>query len=115
MTASADCSFNTDPLKLVREGTSQDQRISAALDPQYASVDERSPAHGMVFARAYSEFLKYYNSSNIEAGNWDPFFSEDVSVQLAGAAVEDVQHYRQQVQEYAAFLNDRHNQNNTTG
>ncbi|MDF0651248.1 MAG: baseplate J/gp47 family protein [Nitrospira sp.] len=115
MTAPADCSYNTDPLKLVREGTSQDQRISATLDPRYAPVDERSPAHGMVFARAYSEFLKYYNSSNIEAGNWDPFFSEDVSVQLAGAAVEDVQHYRQQVQEYAAFLNDRHNQNNTTG
>ncbi|NGZ08801.1 MAG: hypothetical protein CV088_05355 [Nitrospira sp. LK70] len=115
MTASADCSFNTDPLKLVREGTSQDQRISAALDPQYASVDERSPAHGMVFARAYSEFLKYYNSSNIEAGNWQPFFSEDVSVQLASAAVEDVQHYRQQVQEYTAHLNNRQNQTDALG
>lgn len=115
MTASADCSFNTDSLKLVREGTSQDERVSAALDPRYAPVDERTPAHGMVFVRAYSDFVKYYNSSNVEAGNWEPFFSEDVSVQLAGAAVEDVPHYRQQVQEYAAFLNDRRNQNNAPG
>lgn len=115
MTASDDCAYNQDPLKLVREGASQDQRMSAALNPRYASVDERSPAHGMVFGRAYSAFLKYYNSSNIEAGNWEPFFSEDVSVQLAGAAVEDVQSYRQQVQEYTAYLNNRQNQTDALG
>jgi len=112
---SADCSFNSDPLRLVREGTSQDQRFSAALDPGYAQVDERGPAHGMVFARAYAEFLKYYDSNNVEVDNWLPFFSEDVSVQLAGAAVEDVTHYRQQVKEYAAFLNNRQNESDKAG
>ena len=29
----ADCTQNTDPLKLVREGTSQGQRVLAALAP----------------------------------------------------------------------------------
>jgi hypothetical protein len=115
MTTPADCSFNIDPLKLVREGTSQDLRMSAALDPQYAPVNERRPAHGMVFAQAYSKFLKYYNSSNGQAGHWEPFFSEDVSVQLAVAAVENVEYYRQQVNEYVAFLNHRQNENDKTG
>ncbi|MDF2457967.1 MAG: hypothetical protein K0S79_383 [Nitrospira sp.] len=113
--ASADCSHNIDQSKLVRDGTSQEQRLSAALNPRYAPVDERSPAHGMVFARAYSEFLKYYDSGNVEAGRWEPFFSEDVSVQLAGAAVEDVEYYRQQVKEYAAFLNARQHDTDTAG
>jgi hypothetical protein len=115
MMASADCSHNIDQSKLVRDGTSQEQRLSAALNPRYAPVDERSPAHGMVFARGYSEFLKYYDSGNVEAGRWEPFFSEDVSVQLAGAAVEDVEYYRQQVKEYAAFLNARQHDTDTAG
>jgi hypothetical protein len=89
--------------------------MSAALDPQYAPVNERSPAHGMVFAQAYSKFLQYYNSSNVQAGNWEPFFSGDVSVQLAGAAVEDVEYYRQQVKEHTAFLNHRQNEHDEAG
>lgn len=115
MTPAADCSFNTDPLKLVREGTSQEERICAALNPEYAPVNERGPAYGMVFARAYSKFLKYYDSGNVAAGNWGQFFSGDVSVPLAVAAVEDVTHYRQQVKEYASFLNDRQNESNKAG
>jgi len=112
---SADCSFNSDPLRLAREGTSQEQRFSAALDPGYARGDERGPAHGMVFAQTYSAFLKFYNSINVLDGNWKAFFSGDISAQLAGAAVEDVTHYRQQVKEYAAFLNNRQNETNGPG
>lgn len=89
--------------------------MPAVLDPQNVPVNERSPAHGMVFAQAYSKFLRYYNSSNVQAGNWEPFFSEDVSVQLAVAAVENVEYYRQQVNEYVAFLNHRQNENDKAG
>lgn len=112
---STECSHNTDPLKLVREGTSQDARVSAALDPRYAPVSERSPAHGIVFARAYSQFVKYYDSNNVEADNWEPFFNKDVSILLASAAVEDVEHYRQQIKEYAAFLNHQQHKDDEDG
>ncbi len=115
MTPPTDCKQNTDPLKLVRTGTTQEQRLVPALDPVSAPVDEHTPAHGMVFARAYAAFLKYYNLENVAVGDWQPFFSEDVSVQLAVAAVQDVDYYRQQVREYADFLNDRQNDSNEAG
>ena len=110
-----ECSHNTDPLKLVREGTSQEQRLSPALDPASAPVDEHTSAHGMLFAQAYSKFLKYYDSANVESGDWHPFFSEDVSAVLAVAVVEDVQNYRQQVKEFTDYLNDRRNEQDRPG
>lgn len=115
MTLPADCAHNIDTVKLVRDGTSQDQRLPAALDPTYAPVNERTTAHGMAFARTYSVFLNYYNAANTVDGNWQPFFERDVSVQLAGAAVEDVTGYRQRLKEYAAFLNDSRNLDDKAG
>jgi hypothetical protein len=106
-----DCTQNRDSLKLVREGTSQEQRFPEALDPTYAPVNEHTSAHGMVFAQAYAKFLKYYNANNVVEGDWKPFFSEDVSVQLAVIAVQDVADYRQSVKEYFDFLKDSQNKN----
>lgn len=111
MVQPTDCSQNTDPLKLVREGTSQDQRLSLALDPAYAPVDERTPAHRMVFARAYSAFLKYYEANNVAVGDWRPFFSEDVSARLAVAAVQDVEFYKANIKACFDFLNNNENKN----
>ncbi|MCX6218598.1 baseplate J/gp47 family protein [Spirosoma sp.] len=110
-----DCTQNIDPLKLVREGTSRKQRNSPALDPTYAPVNERPPAHGMVFAQAYAQYLNYYNSNNEITDNWQPFFSKDISVQLAVAAVQDVEAYKIRIKETLAFLNDRANQANVAG
>ncbi|SOD92832.1 baseplate J/gp47 family protein [Spirosoma fluviale] len=107
-----DCTQNIDPLKLVREGTSRKQRYSSALDPAYAPVNERTPAHGMVFAQAYARYLNYYNDNNEPVDNWQPFFSKDISVQLAVAAVQDVDTYKTRIKETSAFLNDRANQAN---
>src|SRR5262245_46452295 len=115
MASPTDCTHNTDPLKLVREGTSQEQRLAPALKPGYVSVDERKPEHGIKFAQAYASFLKYYDASNTVVGDWKPFFSEDVSVQLAVAAVQDVEYYRQKVREYTDFLNNRRHRNDTAG
>lgn len=115
MTPPTDCKQNTDAFKLVRSGTTQAQRLSPALEPVSAPVDERTSAHGMVFAQAYAAYLKYYNLQNVAAGDWQPFFSADVSVLVAVAAVADVEYYRQQVREYANFLNDRQNDGDEAG
>lgn len=111
MVQPTDCSQNTDPLKLVREGASQDQRLSLALDPAYAPVDERTPAHRMVFAQAFSAFLKYYEVNNVAVGDWRPFFSEDVSARLAVAAVQDVEFYKANIKASFDFLNNNENKN----
>jgi hypothetical protein len=114
MSPSDDCTQNRDPLRLVREGTSQKERLAPALDPAYAPVDQRTVAHRMVFAKAYSAFLDYFNMNDASAGKWHPFFSSDLSVQLAVAAVQDVEFYKEQVKEYFDFLNDRSNAPNET-
>ncbi|MFK0089584.1 hypothetical protein ACIQUS_20090 [Pseudomonas sp. NPDC090755] len=107
-----DCTHTTDPLKLVREGSSQAQRQATALDPAYAPVDQRTVAHHMVFARAYSAFLKYFDASNTKNGDWQPFFAADVSVQLAMAAVQDVELYKASIYACFDFLNNRDNASN---
>ena len=57
-----DCPHNDDPLKLVREGTSQDERAPAALSPDAAPVDARTIAHDIVFAQAYAGLLSRLRS-----------------------------------------------------
>ncbi|NUO09040.1 MAG: baseplate J/gp47 family protein [Candidatus Brocadia sp.] len=104
------CTQNTDSLKLVREGTSQEQRFPPALDPAYAPVDEHGVAQRIVFARAYAAYLKYYNSNNAWEGDWQAFFNNDVSVLLAVATVQDVDDYRSRIKGYFDFLKNRDNQ-----
>lgn len=109
MSPSDDCTQNRDALRVAREGTSQKDRLAPALDPAYAPVDQRTVAHRMVFAKAYSAFLDYFDMANAPAGNWQPFFGKELSVQLAVAAVQDMEFYKMQVKEYLDFLDDRTN------
>jgi hypothetical protein len=115
MSSANDCTQNTNQLKLIREGTSQDQRLALALDPAYAPVDERAISHRIVFAQAYAKHLKHFDLNNTETGEWQPFFSEDVSAQLAVAAVQDIAAYRQKIREWLDFLSDRRHENDKAG
>ncbi|MEI6306390.1 MAG: hypothetical protein WCP33_06180, partial [Deltaproteobacteria bacterium] len=113
MGSANDCTHNTDMLKLIREGTSQDQRLSRALnpsDPAFPLVDDHGVPHRMVFARAYTKYLKYFNLNNAEAGDWQSFFNSDVSVRLAVAAIQNVEEYRSTVTKYFTFLKNLHSQ-----
>src|SRR5258705_395357 len=109
MTAPPDCSQNTDPLRLVREGSSQDQRRPEALDPTCAPVDERKPAHRIVFAQSYAGLLKYFDANNAAAGDWVPFFARDVAALLAVAAIEDIETYKANLNAWFDVLNRREN------
>ncbi|MFZ3087615.1 MAG: baseplate J/gp47 family protein [Methylotenera sp.] len=111
---SDDCSQNLDPLKLVREGTNQAQRYLPELAPSYAQVNEHGPEHCMVFAQAYAAFLKFYDSNNTFSGNWQGFFSEDVSVRLATVAIDDIETYKVNVKAHFDFLNNLENQSKPT-
>ena len=73
----------TDKNPLNREGTSQLNRVLAALDVHFADVDERAPSDLILFAKRYAGYLKYYNENNLEDGNWKPLMMMDVSVTLA--------------------------------
>jgi hypothetical protein len=76
----------TDRNPLNREGTSQLNRVLAALDVHYADVDERNSADFILFAKRYAAYLNYYNESNAIDGTWQPLMMMDVSVTLATLA-----------------------------
>jgi hypothetical protein len=102
-----DCPPDIDPAKLVREGTSQDGRQPAALDPAQAPVDGRSVAHKIVFAEGYARLLKYFDRNNTATGgDWTTFFANDVSVPLAVASIEDVEGYKAAIRSWFAFLSE---------
>jgi hypothetical protein len=106
MTAN-DCKSNIDTLKLIHQGTSQDQRVSAQLKPDYVKVDERKIENDVVFAKAYANYLKFYGRNNTATGDWAIFFNRDVSVQLAMAAIQDIEYYKINVKASFDFLNNR--------
>jgi len=74
---------------LVREGTSLVNRVLPALSPGFAKVDERDMIDLSLFAKRYAAFLKYFDSTNTEKGNWQPLIEFDVSVILASLARVD--------------------------
>ncbi len=104
------CKLNSDPLKLIRDGANQEQRSSLALDPSYVSVNEHGTAHGMMYAQALSEFIKYFDSNNTENGSWTPFFSNDPSLRLAVTSVQNIDDYKSQIKLYFDFLNNLDNE-----
>lgn len=76
----------TDRNPLTREGTSQLNRVLAALDVHFADVDERNTSDLILFAKRYAAYLNYYDKTNAADGDWQPLMKMDVSVTLATLA-----------------------------
>src|SRR5665648_753687 len=110
MSNSIDCNKNSDPLKLIRDGANQEQRLSPALDPSYVPVNEHDVANEMMFARTLSEFVKYFDSNNTANVNWAPFFSKDPSLRLAVMSIQNIEDYKTQIKSYFDFLNNLDNE-----
>src|SRR5438128_12430045 len=100
----ADCTQNLDPLKLVREGTSQGQRLPEALKAFYVQVDEHEPADWMVFAKRYAEYVNFFDINNQVVGDWRPFFDNDPLAILALAAVQNIDVYKSNLSRYFKIL-----------
>ena len=110
MSNSIDCNKNSDPLKLIRDGANQEQRLSPSLDPSYVPVNEHDVANEMVFAQALSEFVKYFDSNNTANGTWAPFFSNDPSLRLAVTSIQNIEDYKTQIKSYFDYLNNLDNE-----
>lgn len=106
-----ECKKDSDENRLIREGTTQEERFPVALDPAYAPVDDWKIEHGILFAKAYAKFLKYYDAGNREAGDWQPFFSKDVSALLAVMAMQDMEECRNNIKIYTDNWNEDKDKN----
>ena len=107
-----DCSENKNPLQ--RSGTSQLQRQLRGLEGDYVNIDEKEYDSWIVFATQFARYIKYFGASDTEAGNWTPFFTEDVSAVLGSIAVQQVEVYRQDIKARIDFIKDNDNQLATT-
>ncbi|MCI5208426.1 MAG: hypothetical protein D3910_06440, partial [Candidatus Electrothrix sp. ATG2] len=58
----------------IRDGSSQQMRLKAALQPDYVSLDERSLRDSLRFLYEYSAELRYFDENNEADGTWQKFF-----------------------------------------
>ena len=97
---------------LQRSGINQSQRLLAGLKQGYILVDEREYEDWIFFADKFSAYLKYYNTGGAVAGDWKPFFSNDISAILGSIAVQEAEVYRRSVKERFDFIRDDDNAGN---
>ncbi|MEM9685722.1 MAG: baseplate J/gp47 family protein [Bacteroidota bacterium] len=69
--------YNNINVAVKRNGTTQRERLSDTLLPEYILVDERSREDLMHFIAEYAKNLRYFNLQNEEEGTWETFFSEN--------------------------------------
>jgi len=69
--------------RFLRDGTSQQGRYTDALNPDFAKIDERTIQDFLVYAKDFAKQLNFYDEQNQIDGNWEDFFSNDVSFILA--------------------------------
>lgn len=61
-----------------RDGTSQVQRLMAALKENYVAIDERTIEDWLRFAQTYAKELQYYNLENKPSGDWSDFLNGEI-------------------------------------
>ncbi|HEY6081997.1 MAG TPA: hypothetical protein VIU45_00985, partial [Chitinophagaceae bacterium] len=78
---------------LQHSGTSQLQRVLAALSPQSAPIDGRSYGDLILFTKEYARYLQYYDITNAKSGDWQALMQMDIAVILATLANEQMPLY----------------------
>ena len=98
----SNCAVNKNPLE--HSGTSQAQRLLPGMKKEYALVDEKEYADWIVFASEFAVFINYFGVTNTVSGNWQPFFSNDISAQLGCIAIQDIKRYRTEIKQRLDFI-----------
>lgn len=79
---------------LFHSGTSQRERLLAALNPDYVKADEHTFEDLLIFAAKYAEQLNYYGTGNTISGNWISLIESDPTIVLAKISVTRVAQLR---------------------
>lgn len=72
-----------------RDGTSQQQRALAEIDPLYARIDNRQLKDLLSFLWKIAEYIDYYDLSNLKNGHWQNFIGVEQAVMLSLVAAKD--------------------------
>lgn len=68
---------------IIRDGTSQDERLLPALTSGYVNVDEMRFEDLLAMAPEYAALLRFHDAANSPDGNWGGFFGADEACILA--------------------------------
>ncbi len=98
----SDCSKNKNPL--VRQGTSQGQRVLEKLSPTSVEILDKSDEDWMVWAGKFSDHISFTSLNNGAVGSMKPFFTSDISAQLSLAAGYEPEILSQYIRELLQFL-----------
>ncbi len=98
----SNCSENKNPL--VRNGTSQGQRILSKLSPSSVEIIDKSTEDWMVWAGKFSDHIGYTALNNAQIGTMKPFFTTDISAQLALAASYSPETLSQHIRELLWYI-----------
>ena len=63
---------------IIRDGVSQQQRLTKALLPEYVAVDERKIEELKAFVLHFSRELNFFGDNNEAAGDWYDFFNQEI-------------------------------------
>jgi len=75
---------------IITDGTSQQDRQPAALEPGYFNVDELSFENLLSMGAEFAAGLNYYNLSNKIDGDWGDLFKADEAVAMAAILSTDL-------------------------
>lgn len=75
----------------ITDGTDQDERIAAALQPGYFNVDELTFEALLAMGAEFAAKVNFYNLRNKVDGNWGELFSADEAVIMAMILSSDLQ------------------------
>lgn len=89
---------------IFQDGTSQTDRMPKALKPEYVSVNERSAADLIRFAKNYSENLQFFNELNKPAGNWSSLFDfDDTECEELSAFMENPEAFKDDNEKFKKY------------
>ena len=92
------------PDYMMRDGISQAERINAALDPGYVSIDESSTADLLLFAKKFAGKLKFFDEKNQlgDRHSWSGFFEPVPDLEAAADFINNPGKYNSK--DYAGLL-----------
>ena len=91
---------------VLKSGTSQAQRALAAMNAQYALVDEREVTDLILFAKKYGAYLNYYDLTNKITGDWQDFMNRDAVVGIAAVADWKTNEFKPYITQLYSYINN---------
>lgn len=79
--------------ELIHDGTGQNERMPAALVPQFFQLDERGQAEMLQYARELSKIIQYFDLNGDKVEDWQKFLS-NTEGGISDTEIQDILKYQ---------------------